>query len=428
MTTDVIQWVFIAMGLLIALDVFLQSKDVWGLLRYLRRENRKPPAGSDGTDLPKAAIILALRGPDPRLNDTLRALTVQDYPDFDIRVVVDSEDDPVLQEVIKIQQASARQNIHVSVLQNPRATCSLKCSALIHAVEELNSDVQIVTFIDGDVIPHATWLKELAVPLVNGEANVVGGNRWYLPSDAKLGTLARYLWNVAYMTGMWAQGAPWAGTMAMKRSTIDELGLLQAWSTAMSVDATVHRCMQAKNQKFKLVASVIMTNRESIAVPDFQRWVTRQMAVIRYSDAETAKSAERQIGILLAMHTVMPVVAVTSFLTQQASLGLMAVTTMATYYLICCVRMLLLERCIRSIARKRGEVIKWATPLKAALIYPSVILTHYIIGFGVFRALRVKQVDWRGISYLLSQNGDVLMKAYRPFGAEWIGHKNHSVV
>jgi len=428
MTIQILQWTLVAMGFLIVLDILLQSKDVWGMLRYLRRENRKPADGGGETRSPKAAIILSLRGPDPRLTETLQALMGQDYPDFHIQVVVDSEEDPVLQNVVDIQEASAQDNIRISVLRNPGTTCSLKCSSLIQAVNDLESNVKIVAFIDGDVVPHPTWLKELVTPLVNSEADVVGGNRWYLPPNAQFGTVARYFWNAAYMTGMWAQGAPWAGTMAFQRSTIDRIGLLHAWSTAMSVDATLHRCMRANNRTFKLVPSLIMTNRENISVPEFQRWVTRQMAVIRYTASETARSAERQMGILLALHTMLPGVAVTAFLMNQPVVGVTALASIGFYWLFCSLRMILIERTVRATVRKRGEVPEWLTLSKILFWYPSVVVTHYVIGYGVLRALRVKKVDWRGISYLLSSNGDVQMEAYRPFGAEWIRKENHSIV
>ena len=77
MTCQILQWTLVAMGFLIVLDILLQSKDVWGMLRYLRRENRKPADGGGETRSPKAAIILSLRGPDPRLTETLQALMGQ---------------------------------------------------------------------------------------------------------------------------------------------------------------------------------------------------------------------------------------------------------------------------------------------------------------------------------------------------------------
>jgi hypothetical protein len=428
MTIQILWCVLAVMGMLIMFDIWQQSRDVWDMLRCLRRGNQTPVESNAAVALPPAVIILALRGPDPRLAETLEALMVQDYPSFHIQVVVDSEEDPVLRKVTEIQKMSMCDKVRVSVLSSPARTCSLKCSSLIQAVSNLESSVEILAFIDGDVVPHPTWLKELATPLVKGEADVVGGNRWYLPPNARFGTMARYFWNAAYMTGMCAQGAPWAGTMAFKRSTASRIRLLEAWSTAMSVDATVHRCMRAEKLTFKLVASLIMTNRENISLGEFQRWVTRQMAVIRYTSPQTAKSAEQQIGILLLLHTGLPAIAVTSFLMGQMILGLTAVAAIAFYWLVCSLRMILIERTIRVTIRKRGEAPDWLTPLTILLWYPGVIVAHYVIAWGVLGALRATRVDWRGVSYLISKNGVVQMDTYRPFAADWVKQKNHSTV
>lgn len=425
---QILQWLLVFIGVLFIYDVLQQSRDVFGMLRYLGREMKKQPETVDNSVLPKAAIVLALRGPDPQLKETLDALLVQDYENFYVHVVVDSEQDPVLEDVYNVKKSNGGDRIHVSVLKNPARTCSLKCSSLIQAMNDLRAGVEIVAFIDGDAVPHTTWLKELAVPLVNGEADVVGGNRWYFPPSAQAGTMARYFWNAAYMTGMWAQGAPWAGTMAFYRKTADQIGLLQAWRTAMSVDATLHRCLTQHGLKFKFVHSLIMSNREDISVPEFHRWVTRQMAVIRYSASATARSAEIQVGILLVLHSLLPAAAITAFCMSLPMLGIAATAMLLGYWGICGCRMMLIERRVRAAVNARGEQTGWVGLKNMLMWFPSVVVTHYVIGFGVLKALQVKKVDWRGVSYQLSRNGSVQMCDYHPFGSQWVKNDNHSVV
>jgi len=427
MMEQIIQITLLIISLLIVFDVCQQSKDVWGLLRHMRRE-RVLNHTSDSVSLPKSAVVLALRGPDPQLRDTLHALMSQDYPDFHVYVVVDSEHDPVLNDVISVQKDCGNDLISVSVLRNPSRCCSLKCSSLIQAVQELDPDINIVAFIDGDAIPHKTWLRELVLPLVNDEADVSGGNRWYLPSSAGLGSMARYFWNAAYLTGMHAQGTPWAGTMAFRRETIRRIGLLDAWSKAMSVDATLHRCMKLHGLRFKLVESLIMSNREEISLPEFHRWVTRQMAVIRYSASSTARMAEIQVGILLVLHSLLPLASVVAFAIGIPSLGLAAIGMLAGYWLFCSLRMILIEHSMRKSIGRRGEPTKWMTLRSLLLWYPSVPLVHYVIGFGVLQALRMQQVNWRGISYRLASNGVVSMVNYHPYGTKWIKTDNQSIV
>ena len=427
MTVAVLQVLIALVAVLAVYDVCRQSLDVFRLLRYLRRERRRRPEAA-GTSLPRAAIVLSLRGPDPRLRDTLHALLAQDYPDFAVRVIVDSEHDPVLTDLTDLLETTDGDRLTVSLLRNPSRSCSLKCSSLIQAIGELDRDVEVLAFIDGDAIPHPTWLRELVRPLQDGTADVSGGNRWYVPPNAGIGTLARYLWNVPFLTGMWAQGAPWAGTMALKRETADRVGLLEAWSTAMSVDATLHRCMRQHGLRFKLVESLIMPNREDVSLPDFQRWVTRQMAVLRYSISSAVRVAQVQVGILLALHSLLPLAALMAFALGAFTTGSVAIAVLASYWLICSLRIVMVERSMRASLRRRGHQARWVSPSSVLLWYPAVIVTHYVVGLGVLMTFRLKQVDWRGISYRLSGNGFVSMAQYRPFGAEWIRPDNRSVI
>ena len=83
---------------------------------------------------PQAAVVLCLRGRDPFLKSCVQALLAQDYPHYDVRVVVDSRDDPAWQEVEQIAAACRSTNVRIEPLAKRRDTCSLKCSSLAQAV------------------------------------------------------------------------------------------------------------------------------------------------------------------------------------------------------------------------------------------------------------------------------------------------------
>ena len=54
---------------------------------------RAAPLGED--DMPRVLVVLALRGSDPSLVDCLRSLFQQDYPHYQVRLVVDHRSDLV---------------------------------------------------------------------------------------------------------------------------------------------------------------------------------------------------------------------------------------------------------------------------------------------------------------------------------------------
>src|SRR5262245_52051845 len=86
---------------------------------------------------PAAAIVLCLRGADPSLTDCLLAIGRQDYPNYDVRLVVDSQSDPAWQIAKTIASELPRQIFYLEPLEERRTTCSLKCSALLQAIGRL---------------------------------------------------------------------------------------------------------------------------------------------------------------------------------------------------------------------------------------------------------------------------------------------------
>ncbi len=381
----------------------------------------------DQSQLPPAAVVLALRGPDPNLRMTLQALVDQAYPDFMIHAVVDSSDDPALRDVEHAQQLPRGERIHISLLKEPLATCSLKCSSLVQAVGELDRRYEIVAFIDGDVIPHRTWLQELATPLVGGEVDATGGNRWYLPPKASWGALCRYFWNAAFLIVMWARHVPWAGTMALRRETIDQIGLTDAWRNAMSVDATLHRLLDQHDGRFQLVPTLLMTNREDVTTSSFFTWVTRQLAVARYGSAGTRQVTEFVGGMMLLFHLLIPALAVTAACVGHRAEAITAASMLPLYWLASGMRCMVIEATVRAAIRRRGEDPRWFTWPKSLRWYPALVLTQLRMFSAVIRSLKIEQVEWRGIRYRLHPDGNVDMCGYRPYAADVAQPAEHSV-
>ncbi len=196
----------------------------------------------------------------------------------------------------------------------------------------------------------------------------------------------------------------------------------------MSVDATLHRCLNAHQQRFKLVGSLIMTNRESISVNQFHNWVTRQMAVIRYTASHTVRSVRVHVATLILIHLLAISTAAAAIAGGELQQGCLAVLILASNWFAMSLCAAVQEYYIRAILRKRGEDTRWITPLKALLWFPGVILTHWVLIFGILQSLRMTAVNWRGISYQLLNNGGVRMENYHPFAVVLSPSDNHSVI
>ena len=88
--------------------------------------------------LPKAAILLPLRGADPRLSETLTGLMSQDYPEYELHIILDHENDPSREFVDRAVAATSFKKVFVDSIKTRRKTCSPQCSALYEAARRLD--------------------------------------------------------------------------------------------------------------------------------------------------------------------------------------------------------------------------------------------------------------------------------------------------
>jgi cellulose synthase/poly-beta-1,6-N-acetylglucosamine synthase-like glycosyltransferase len=131
--------------------VVVQTIFVWSLVRSLR--NFAVPLISDEQALP-ALVMLCLRGTDPFLKKCLLGLLNQDYPSYQVRIVVDSPEDPAHALVAEVLNETKAMNVRVENLQDRREACSLKCSSIRQVLDSLEPEFEIVAQLDADTIAH----------------------------------------------------------------------------------------------------------------------------------------------------------------------------------------------------------------------------------------------------------------------------------
>src|ERR1051326_5770980 len=147
----------------LALPVFWN----WRLVAlYLRAARRQP---TEEFSWPRAAVVLSLRGADPFLTDCVAGLLDQDYPNYEIIIVIDSREDPAWAAVQRVLDISGKQRTPVTMraVESRRESCSLKVSAQLEALQGLAAEVEVVAVFAADVLPSRTWLRALVRPLLD---------------------------------------------------------------------------------------------------------------------------------------------------------------------------------------------------------------------------------------------------------------------
>lgn len=381
-------------------------------LFYLRSS---PPTKSlADEELPKTAIILCLRGADPYLPNCVEALLNQNYPHYDLKVIVDSPADPAWEVVSEIVNQKGATNVEISPLRIIRHNCSLKCSSLLQAVSELDDSYAAIALVDADTIVHQNWLRELVSPLAYPQIGVTTGNRWFVPTDHYWGTLVRYIGNVSTVVQMYLFQVPWGGTLAIKTDVLRQTGLLDKWGQAFGEDYMMHNVLKQHGLKVKLVPSLIMLNREEC---DLLGLIESLKRVIFYSRLYHPRWFAIVGDVISSI--LFPCVAILLFLLAlldtQWNLAFLLLSTYGIYTVGLLLLTLILELGVSPIIRSQGQP---STKLSMQIIRKILIaipLTQWVYGLAFISSLWMSTVKWRGIVYRVQNAWNVRLVEYHPY-------------
>ena len=380
---------------------------------FIASFRQKKPDSYEDSELPKVAIALCLRGADPFLSKCLQALSKQNYPKYEIKIVVDSKSDPAWNIATETLLNKTDVPIDISPLRIRRETCSLKCSALIQAVTELKPDCEIIALIDADTIAHPNWLRELVNPLKNRKIGLTTGNRWYVPGT-QWGTRCRYLWNVAAVGQMHLYRIPWGGSLAIRTELVRQAKLLERWEQAFCEDTMLRQVLQEKNLQIESVASLMMVNREECTLPSFRRWVSRQLL-----NAKLYHPGWNAVLIYGTITCLIPTIVISTgitalFTAQWTSAAILGVSLMA-YLTLLLVLINVWQQAVREKLLLRHESLPNLSPVTFLQFVVAVPLTQLVCAIALWQAMLTQQVEWRGITYQVKGPWDIKLLQYFPY-------------
>jgi len=379
---------------------------------------RKQPAQlvSD-TQAPPALIILCLRGTDPFLPECVDGLLQQDYPDYEIRVVIDHPDDPAYEKVAAKLRSATSTRATIEFLEEKRATCSLKCSALVQVAANLDERYELIAQLDADTVAHATWLRELATALADENVGAATGNRWYMPQNPSMGSLVRYAWNAAAIVQMYWYEIAWGGTLAVKTRVLRETDVLQKWGNAFCEDTMMFAVLKEVGLKVRFVPTLMMINREDCRLGGFFRWVSRQLLTAKlYHPAWLAVWGH---GVIT---TLAPAATLGCWLCSawqgNTTAAMWAAAGLIGYELSLAVLLVPMEMAVQKIARRRAEPNRWLSTKSALQCLAIMPLTQLIYPAALAAAGLMRTARWRGIDYRIDGPWQIKRLNYQPFESQ----------
>lgn len=402
-----------ALGILcLSTAVLFMALQVGWAIRFARRYPAAPPPTASAETLPRATVVLSIRGQDPSLVECLTGLLHQDYPEYDISIIVDSPDDPAWDTVAAMLARSEKPMIHACVLRNRQETCSLKVSALVQAIRALNPATEVVALIDADVIPYRHWLRDLVRPLADPRVGATSGIRWYVPrGKSNWGTAVRTLWNAVAFTQMDALHIPWAGSMAFRAELFRNSPLLDQWTQSLVEDTVSYRVLRSLGLRLCHVPAVTMVNHETIALHDCFRFIRRQLLNARLYHESWPVIVAVSVGGSLALIGAL-VQAMADLASGNPTMAIAVLVALMFYALGMGWPLTWADRQINRLAQARGAA-PYPYPWKALLAIPLTQALHLAsLGSASF----IRKIEWRGITYEVKGSGRVRLLKYQPYG------------
>ena len=376
---------------------------------YCHFRLRRPPANH----YPEALIVLPLRGADHRLADCLRGVAKQDYPNYQVRLIIDRRGDPaeeIADRVLAELPAENAERMHVQFLREPRPTCSLKCSSLYEATGNLPEGCEVVATIDSDIVPHRRWLANLAAPLADPKVGAAMGNRWYLPSG-NWGSVLCYVWNAPVVVSMFFLRVPWGGSLAVDAKILRDTDIRGRWLKAGCEDIPLANVLLRQRRALEFVPSLLMLSREDCSVSGCLRFINRQFvwtrlyhplawwsSAVLYSLATTAVLLGLALGAQRA-------------LAGELLLALLLAGAAVGFLLVEALMLTLLELTARRMLAAHGET---SSPMSLKTFW-GVALTQMITPLLFLRSFLCRRIGWRGIDYEIRGAWKVRMVAYEPY-------------
>jgi hypothetical protein len=387
---------------------------IWWNWRFLALYLRPPILPVVDAALPRACILLPLRGTDPHLRQGLHQLLTQDYPNYALHIVVDSPGDPawhLVQDILS-DEKHAGVDVKVTVLKEHCATCSLKLSAHAQAVEQLGDEFEIAALIDADALAPRNWLRTLVAALADPKVGVSTGIRWYAPPRDTWGALVRHLWNSASQTQMYAFNHPWGGSLAVRAKLLRDPEFIAEWKTCFCDDSGVGDLVVKRGYEVRFLPQLTMVNQEAIDLPSCSRFIKRQLLCPRMDLRSWPWMLAANVSMLVAVAICIAFI-IAGIAKPQASWIAWFGGALALYFACQLPGLFVLENRVRYFLAARGDQIPPTLYTWKFLFVP--VLTQLLQFYWLIAAEFARRTTWRGVDYRLDGQRRVRLVEYKPY-------------
>jgi ceramide glucosyltransferase len=211
---------------------------------------------------PPVTILKPVHGLEKNQKENLRSTCLQDYPEYHVVFSVQEANDAAIPLLNELQKEFGSERVTVAI-ENFRIGTNGKINNMIGGLRQARYDTLVIS--DSDVLLKPDYLKTIVAPLSDPSVGcactlykAAGANAWY--EKMELLTLnADFITNVlfAYVSG--ASKFCLGASAALHRSTLDQIGGLEALSDYLVEDYEMGRRIWSLGKKVAIVPYFVDT-------------------------------------------------------------------------------------------------------------------------------------------------------------------------
>lgn len=315
---------------------------------------------------PSVLVVVPCRGMDYSLGNNLKNLKAQNYGNFRILAVVDSENDGAVK---SIQSAGLEMMISTDACTN----CSGKVRAIASAFSA-NHDYDIYVIADSDILTGPDWLVNLVSPLKHDRYGLSTTFPYFEPKGG-FWSKVKLVWGFVGMGMMESKLTRfgWGGSLAFRKELLsgENLDFFRGY---VSDDVALTKICKRMNLQIAYVREAMPLINSPDDFKTFIEWANRQTALSIYSTRNVLS-----YGLIFYGATIL-------LFTSSILLGILA----SPYFLV-----LMFPTIVNSVraVRRAGKLPVWTFMIS--------FLIPFLYFYNLLKAARMKTISWRGREYSL---------------------------
>lgn len=345
---------------------------------------------------PTVCLILPCKGAERGLEGNIDAALHQEYDDYHVIVVTDSELDPAYGIASAVLSRNPERPSRLCISKGS-TLASGKVAALLTALAEDRSRSEVYAFLDSDALISPSWLRDLVDPLSEDWIGATTGFRWYFSSDGGLWSHVEAAWNAAGTNLLFNDryNFPWGGAMAIRSETLDRIDIRGIWSGAISDDMSLNSALKMHGYKIFFLPQCTAATFTHDNLQGFLRWATRQTTLTRVYNHGLLRYAALAYGFL-DFTFVLGII--------SAGLGVMVASSwfLPSVLLLCPTALGILRSFHRNSTFKRA-LPHFRQQFKRAAYKEAIasLVVPWIMAFCIIKSSRTHEIEWRGRRYKL---------------------------